>query len=59
MYVPRVHERVLITGRAGVFVVVWVDHDNQGFSGIWGSRFSRVDLESTHVRVFDAPGLPN
>jgi hypothetical protein len=29
MYVPQVRERVQLAGRSGVFLVMWVDHDQQ------------------------------
>ena len=29
MYVPRVRERVLLAGRSGAFVVMWVDEEQQ------------------------------
>ena len=29
MYVPRARERVQLVGRSGVFLVVWVDHEQK------------------------------
>ena len=29
MYVPQVRERVQLAGRSGVFLVMWVDHEQQ------------------------------
>ncbi len=29
MYIPQTRERVQIAGRTGVFLVVWVDHDQE------------------------------
>jgi hypothetical protein len=29
MYVPQVRERVQLAGKSGVFLVMWVDHEQQ------------------------------
>jgi hypothetical protein len=29
MYIPQVRERVQLAGRSGVFLVMWVDHEQQ------------------------------
>jgi hypothetical protein len=29
MYVPQVRDRVQLAGRSGVFLVMWVDHEQQ------------------------------
>jgi len=29
MYIPQVRERVRLAGRSGVFLVMWVDHEQE------------------------------
>jgi hypothetical protein len=29
MYIPQLRERVHLAGRSGVFIVMWVDHEQQ------------------------------
>lgn len=42
MHVPRMRDRVRIAGRAGLFLVLWVDEENQRASVVSLSRVSAV-----------------
>jgi hypothetical protein len=43
MYIPQVRERVQLAGRSGVFLVMWVDHEQKEADLIPLHRASSVE----------------
>ena len=55
MYVPQVRERVQLAGRSGVFLVMWVDHEQQEADLIPLHKASSVE-ETAYFSELEACG---